>query len=167
MGAPVCTRTACRGCRRVGVRSPTRTVPTTGSSTVPISPADSSISSSSSGLPPSPGLITRTTPPAACTSTLRTAYPSMAAWSNPGNGRAVTTSSAHNKPWASAIATRTGRGATAAAVTLACCSSTERTGAFLTPTPAARTIPGRAARPATPASPDRNRRDPMQSQQQP
>src|SRR5690242_2496555 len=61
------------------------------------------------------------------TSTLRTAYPSMAAWSKPGSGRSVTTSSAHIRPCASAIATRTGRAATAAAVTRACCSSTERT----------------------------------------
>src|SRR6478735_4668524 len=51
----------------------------------------------------------------------------MAAWSKPGSGRSVTTSSAHSKPCASAIATRTGRAATAAAVTRACCSSTERT----------------------------------------
>src|SRR5215212_6781952 len=51
----------------------------------------------------------------------------MAAWSKPGSGRSVTTSSAHIRPCASAIATRTGRGATAAAVTRACCSSTERT----------------------------------------
>src|SRR6478752_3494312 len=51
----------------------------------------------------------------------------MAAWSNPGSGRSVTTSSAHIRPCASAIATRTGRGATAAACTRACCSSTDRT----------------------------------------
>src|SRR5271166_5020177 len=51
----------------------------------------------------------------------------MAAWSNPGSGRSVTTSSAHIRPCASAMATRTGLGATAAAITRACCSSTERT----------------------------------------
>src|SRR6476620_2090550 len=50
----------------------------------------------------------------------------MAAWSKPGSGRSVTTSSAHSSPWASEIATRTGRGATAAAVTIVCCSSTDR-----------------------------------------
>src|SRR6185312_14051413 len=51
----------------------------------------------------------------------------MAAWSNPGSGRAVTTSSAQRSPWASEIATRTGAGRTAAASTRRSCSSTDRT----------------------------------------
>jgi hypothetical protein len=101
IGAPVCTRAACLGCNRLGVRAPASITPITGSTT---------------SLSPSPPR-----------STLRTAYPSMAAWSKPGIGFSATTSSAHIKPWDSAIGTRTGLGATAAAATLACCSSTDRT----------------------------------------
>src|SRR5690606_41845194 len=51
----------------------------------------------------------------------------MAAWSNPGSGRAETTSSAQRSPCASEIATRTGAGRTAADRIRASCSSTVRT----------------------------------------
>src|SRR5690606_2105777 len=51
----------------------------------------------------------------------------MAAWSNPGSGRAETTSSAQRSPCASEIATRTGAGRTAADRIRSSCSSTVRT----------------------------------------
>src|SRR6185295_8669576 len=57
----------------------------------------------------------------------------MAAMSNPGTGRALTTSSAHRRPYASVIASRTGAGRTAASSTRSSCSSTDRTGLALQP----------------------------------
>src|SRR6478609_5714192 len=57
----------------------------------------------------------------------------MAAMSKPGTGRGLTTSSAHRRPYASVIASRTGAGRTAAPSTRSSCSSTDRTGLTLQP----------------------------------
>src|SRR6185312_9600658 len=57
----------------------------------------------------------------------------MAAMSKPGTGRGLTTSSAHRRPYASVIASRTGAGRTAAPSTRSSCSSTDRIGLTLQP----------------------------------
>src|SRR5690349_18461173 len=57
----------------------------------------------------------------------------MAAMSKPGTGRGLTTSSAHRRPYASVIASRTGAGRTAAPSTRSSCSSTDRTALTLQP----------------------------------
>ncbi len=68
IGAPVCTRAAWRGCRRLGVRAPASIEPITGR-----------LISRSAAFAVAFGVVGVLVRPTPSTSTLRTAYPSMAA----------------------------------------------------------------------------------------